>query len=151
MSQSGENEARTVLLTLAAVFGGAVLLFGCLFGYVSVAADRGFSFVIVNHSGRPLQVTIGDHSYSLENGSLVEAAPSSSRLITAEANGSTWQYRWEPVGREWVARTSRRKLAYLQIEPDGSAFLVPAAVDRPIDNLPDQPPGYPLRPTIKRP
>jgi hypothetical protein len=124
---------------------------GLLLGYVALASDRGLSFVLVNNSGHALTAQSGRRSCNLDiesTGKLVPSGPG--RRLSIETDGATWEYTWVPFDREHVVRTFRRHLVYLQIEPDGSIFLVPFAVSHPVRDLPPQPLGYPLRPVVKK-
>ena len=120
--------------------GACALLccFGCFFGYVFVASDPPGLFV-ANHSGQEVTIELGGERKVIPaNGVAIVPYPKLRRAATIRTEkGEAWKYRAVvPAGCE----------LRIQVEPDGSLYYLTDYVDKPVDELPQQPAGFPIQP-----
>jgi hypothetical protein len=130
-----------VLLLLVAT---PVACFGSLCLYVLVAQDRPPGLRFWNNSGHAIQV--------VSDGRAVEVAPGRdgslaySRSITIRVDdGHVWEYQLNPLGGSHLSRNT----ILLQLESDGSLYVLPPADPGVRERLPAQPNGYPLLPRVR--
>jgi hypothetical protein len=111
---------------------------------VFVGGDFPPSIFIVNHSGQGLTVEVGDKVEPLPQNLRTEITFSPSRfhntkLIIRTSKGETWRYPSFYGG----AMNGQR---FFQVEPDGSLFVLPSDRDETLQELAQQPIGFPLKP-----
>jgi hypothetical protein len=129
----------TVLFAVAAIVVMVVLLF-CL--YVWIAKDPAQSLIFVNNAGIDIEISSTKQTANAAVGESVTIQCQDAFEIRANAN-EKWMYRYVGVGSQNVVGGGR---AYLQVEPDGRIYVLGAARSKPVAQLPNQPPGYPLVP-----
>ena len=137
------------MLALAALV--IVAVFACCMGmilYVTIASDSVPDLVFVNHSGQDVLITIHGNSFQVQRDGSIETpfvGETPVFRITTSKN-EDWIYEWAPLGGMDYRFHNR---IYLQIEPDGQLYVLPIQVNSPLDHLPSQPVGYPLKPNGK--
>lgn len=139
---SSENGKQLVLAVVVVATFIAALLAGLWFLsailYICFAADKAAEVIIVNNTGRNLVVTSGERKLLLPSGkSIGPYAGVEWTFAIQPPQEHAWHYELAPI---------KQKNFYLQIEPGGAIYLLPSPPQQPIQNLPPQPNGYPLRP-----
>jgi hypothetical protein len=131
---------------LAIIVAAGVGYLGMAGVYIALGPCRPANMVFVNNTGRNLVVVADGRSSPLPSGGAAEIWPpyNSQELTIQIGGGKVWRYKMAPLeyGQSGVGHSY-----YLQVEADGSVFVLPFKADRPTQNLPTQPTGYPLRPS----
>jgi hypothetical protein len=108
---------------------------------------------LVNNTGLPLRVIsidteLGEKSYSVEAGETARmAVPFKLRV---EHGAVRWDYHLPAAALPETFRKRiglNRYVVKYQIQSDGTLCLISPDSEGPADSLPEQPPGYPIRPS----
>jgi hypothetical protein len=113
--------------------------------YVYFAADGVPSYVFINNTNRSLTLNfmVDSRAYTVASAQAVTVPPLSDWSFTIdEGDGKQSRYKLAPVDRSHVSKNT----IYFQIQQDRSVYLVISPSETPIQNLPLQSEGYPLRP-----
>jgi hypothetical protein len=136
-----------------AILGLSLLLMGGLLalvaGFVWVAADRLPSIALVNNTDQQLLVSSQGTSVVLPRETMANFPyPGNTQVFDVEFPESriTWRYTWAPCGLQY----NIHNVIHMQLEPDGSIYLLSNAAHQPVIDLPPQPAGYPLKPMVLR-
>lgn len=106
--------------------------------YIYFGADRVPNVVLLNNTGQSLTINWEGQTHALPSGNTLELPPRQSWAFTIKTEkGERWSYELAPIDQ---------KDFYLQIEPDGSIYLLRVKPQESIPNLPPQPNRYPLHP-----
>jgi hypothetical protein len=138
-----------MFLSALATGGCAVALWFLfiVFGADQVMTDK-ITIVMINHSG---------HQLSMEmNGARAELYPDQACVIRYPTNCNKVILRTDK-GEIWTfgniipaERLATRPVTLFQVEPDGKIYLVPSSTDKPLQDLPSQPPGFPIAPEVEK-
>ena len=128
----------------SAFLAGATVILGI------AACTRAPHLIVFNRTGVPLTVQRTppyETDVTIPPGATHRARFPDSMELTVVAGAATWRYAVTFPPRE-MARWSRLGTPefQLQIEPDGRVYVLPPTVQLPVDQLPPQPPGFPLSP-----
>ena len=149
----GSHRGRSIAailraISLVALPASALVALACLAGYVWVAADRVASLVLINASGHELTYRAGRFSRPISPNARLTVPPSERTQVfdldVAEL-GMTWHYQLRPLD---LRKYQFRGQIYLQIVSDGKVYILPHETSSPLEDLPDQPVGYPLVPEV---
>ncbi len=130
------------------------------------SCQRPYAILLHNNSGENLTILIIDSEVEWQSGQTLRVTPSS-RI--ADINVRDLDYEYDQGGWVIVVQTSKatRKYVlshprlpeeylgnglggawerYFQLEPDGGLYIVKADTPFPVESLPSQPPGLPIKP-----
>jgi hypothetical protein len=108
--------------------------------------DRAVIPVIVNRSGHELTIIQGDEITHVPDGEMAESKHWWPGIRLEIEQGEIWDY--EPAPFKYQGYVFNYHF-YCQVESDGSIYLLPFKADGPVERLPSQPEGYPLRPRTR--
>jgi hypothetical protein len=124
-----------------------ILTFIAMVGvYIAFGQDKVPTLVLVNNSGQGLTITSAATVVSLTPSTTAEVPfPSTPPplIVVRTADGHSWKYMWVPLDG---ASYGYGPQIYMQIEADGTIYVLPGKVKRVSKPLPVQPVGYPLKP-----
>ena len=128
----------------SALLAGAAVIVGI------AACTRAPHLLLFNRTGVLLTIQHTppyEADVTIAPGVAEEARFPDSMELTVVAGAATWRYAVRFPPRE-MARWSKlgTPVFQFQVEPDGRVYVLPPTVQLPIDQLPPQPPGFPLSP-----
>jgi hypothetical protein len=139
---------RTLYAMIAVGIGLALILtFIAMAGvYITFGQDKVPMLVFVNNAGQRVTVISAATTTPLAASSLAEVPfPSTPPpvFVVRTIDGRSWKYTWTPLEG---ASYGHGPQTYMQIEADGSIYVLPGKVAGASKVLPPQPVGYPLKP-----
>ena len=114
------------------------------------ACTRAPQLIVFNRTDVPLTIQRTppyESDVTIAPGSTHRARFPDAMRLTVTAGAATWRYAVRFPPRE-LARWSRlgRPQFQFQVEPDGRVYVLAPDAAPPVENLPPQPPGFPLVP-----
>ena len=118
------------------------------------------AIVMANNTDEDVTVDINSTTYDLAKGKLIELTwfhdPKATISIHKKTSGLTWDFQWDfsrfssgPYSSDpYLIHNLIHSRYYTQLEGNATLYLLPYKIDVPVDDLPAQPPGYPLRAVV---
>ena len=117
---------------------------GGLFSSCSVFPE----VVLYNHSGKDLTLRSDSQSYYIANGAIISVRdPGLTRIMKLSYEGGEWEYKFAYPPREFFKpKFPAGEEIHFQVEPGGLVYVLKPDISMPVQELPLQPPGFPLTP-----
>jgi hypothetical protein len=154
-----ERHGLTVVGIVCIIVGifSICLCAGLFFLLVFFMADKvPVAIFMANNTDDDVTVYINGTAHNLTKGRLIELLwfhdPKATISIHKKTSGLIWDFRWDVSRFQGKPYSSDPYLIhsryYTQLERDATLYLLPYEIDAPVDNLPAQPPGYPLHAVV---
>jgi len=127
-----------------------VLSFGLVgMALLCVACPPVLHIMLYNNTGTNISVHVAETTYSLSTGSSTRVSPETSPWLTISDGGKTLKYDISKFGlpSEYFKPVWNGRLVQFQIQPDWRIYILKPDVVMPLQEMPSQPPGFPLIPT----
>ena len=129
----------------------SVLLAGAVVAVTIAACTRAPYLIVFNRTDVALTIARTppyDVDVTIAPGTSERARFPDSMQLTVAAGAVTWRYAVKFPPRELARWTTLGTPEFqLQVEPDGRVYVLPPTVRPPVQDLPAQPPGFPLVPS----
>ena len=98
-----------------------------------------------NNTGGKLEINSDGKLHSIPNGSseIVRFPGNTMKLSIRNVSGTVWHYAARYPSQAFILHHKR---TFVQIQPDGSIYVLNPPAGGIVTNFPAQPPGFPLRP-----
>jgi hypothetical protein len=134
------------ILILGVFVIGTVLV--CCIGmalFITLASDRVPTLVFLNHTGQDVTIIIDGSPFQVQQGKSIETPfiQQDYSFSVRTLKNEDWIYQWATLNETYYSFHDR---IYLQIEPNGHLYVLRFQANSPVDQLPSQPVGFPLKP-----
>ena len=112
--------------------------------YIFFAGDRIPDLVVLNNTGQKITVSMQEKTTTVDPDSIGELKSPFYDLISIETEkNEKFNYRWVPLQDQ---KYVKNYCIHLQIEADLKIYVLPFRADRVVEQLSEQPRGYPMEP-----
>ena len=129
----------------------SVLLAGAVAVLTIAACTRAPYLIVFNRTDAPLTIQRTppyDSDVSIAPGTMQRVRFPDSMELTVVAGAVTWRYAVKFPPRDLARWSTLGSPEFqLQVEPDGRVYVLPPDARAPVQELPYQPPGFPLAPS----
>jgi len=107
------------------------------------------NIILYNHSGQALMIYTKVEELRVGKESSLTMRSPTDPTLRITSRQAVWEYQLTYIPREYLRHGAFRDWYCLQIEPNGLIYVLKPEVTPPVQELPVQPPGFPLTPVVQ--